>query len=81
MRRGLYHVAIADSYFSACSSSGSPEVNQMNHVEAVTMPPPFPLPGAGGYAPSLYGVVNGSNIPKIFKEFLPEPGFYASSSE
>ena len=29
VRRGLYHVAIADSYFSACSSSRSPEANQI----------------------------------------------------
>lgn len=75
-------MVITDSYFSACSSSGSPEVNQINHVGAAFHRLLFLSQGegAGGYEPPLYGVVNGSNIPKISKEFLPKPGFYASSS-
>lgn len=64
------------------SSSGSPEANQINHVGAAFHRLLFLYRGgvAGGYEPSLYGALSGSNIPQISKEFLPKPGFYVSSS-
>ena len=74
-------MVITDHYFSACSSSGSPEADKIRHWRRRCDRLLFLCRGvAGGYEPSLYGVVNGSNIPKISKEFLPKQGFYASSS-